>query len=312
MIWGNLLHLSQNMWCDRDVSDWGPLKGEDLQWVSAKPVLRFDEKLWNDLIAEMTKAKMNMVVIDLGDGVQYASHPEIAVKDAWTPAKLKEELKKLRDAGLEPIPKLNFSTAHDTWLGPYARCISTPMYYKVCDELIAEVVELFAQPRFFHLGYDEETFNHQKKYLYVVVRQYELWWHDFEFFRKQVERHGVRPWIWADYVWEHSEDFYRQMSKSVLMSNWYYGMGFDVEKEKAPKAYVELDAHGYDQIPTASNWSTKENFTATVSFCRKHIAAERLLGFLQTPWKPTVERFRADHLEAIRVVGEAIAAWGKG
>ena len=65
---------------------------------------------------------------------------------------LKEELKKLRDAGLEPIPKLNFSTAHDTWLGPYSRCVSTPTYYKACEDLIEEVVELFDKPRFFHLG----------------------------------------------------------------------------------------------------------------------------------------------------------------
>jgi len=309
MIWGNLLHLSTNMWSDREVSAWGPLKGEDLQWVSAKPELRFDEKLWNDLIGEMSQAKMNMVVIDLGDGVRYTSHPEIAVKNAWSPAKLKEELKKLRDAGLEPIPKMNFSTAHDAWLGPYSRCVSTPTYYKVCEDLIAEVCELFEKPRFFHLGYDEENFGNQRQYLYVVVRQYELWWHDFEFFRKQVERHEVRPWIWADYVWEHSEDFFRLMPKSVLMSNWYYGLGFDVEKEKAPKAYVELEAHGYDQIPTASNWSRVENFKATVDFCRTRIAPERLKGFLQTPWKPTVERFRAHHFEAIRAVADAIPAW---
>jgi hypothetical protein len=80
MIWGNLLHLGMNMWCDREVPAWGPLKGEDLQWVSAKPFLRFDERLWNDLLRRMADVGMNLVVIDLGEGVRYESHPEIAVK----------------------------------------------------------------------------------------------------------------------------------------------------------------------------------------------------------------------------------------
>ena len=79
----------------------------------------------------MTRAGLNMIVIDLGDGVRYQSHPEIAVKKAWSPARLRRELKKLRDAGLEPIPKLNFSTAHDAWLGPYAGIVSSKTYYQV-------------------------------------------------------------------------------------------------------------------------------------------------------------------------------------
>ena len=38
-------------------------------------------------------------------------------------------------------------------------------------DLIAEVSELFDGPRFFHIGMDEETFQHQRMYHYVVVRQ---------------------------------------------------------------------------------------------------------------------------------------------
>ena len=306
MIWGNLLHLGMNMWCDREVPAWGPLKGEDLQWVSAKPFLRFDERLWNDLLRRMAEVGMNLVVIDLGEGVRYESHPEIAVKDAWSVKKLKDELAKVRQLGLEPIPKLNFSTAHDAWLGPYSRCVSTPAYYKACEELIAEVAGLFDTPRFFHLGYDEETFEHQRQYAYAVVRQHELWWEDFSFFVKAVEKQRVRPWIWSDYVWGHPDEFFQRMPKSVLQSNWYYGLSFEPAKEKMVKAYLDLDQHGYDQVPTASNWSTPDSFKATVEFCRPRIDAARLKGFLQTPWKPTLEKCRAHHLQAIEVVAEAI------
>ncbi|RJS86034.1 Tat pathway signal protein [Candidatus Bathyarchaeota archaeon] len=285
------------MWLDREV----PGRRE---YLTAKPYLRFDESLWNTLLKKMVDAGINMVVIDLGDGVRYESHPEIAVKNAWSIEKLRYELGKMRDLGLEPIPKLNFSTCHDIWLGPYSRCVSTDTYYEVCGDLIDEVIEVFEKPRFFHLGMDEETAQHQRNYEYVVIRQFDLWWHDLLFLVRRVEKKGVRPWIWSDYVWRHPEEFYKRMPKSVLQSNWYYGSEFNLEIEYV-KAYLDLDAHGYDQIPTGSNWSVPENFERTVDFCIKRLSKNRLLGFLQTVWKPTLEDFRDDHLEAIELVQKA-------
>ena len=319
MIWANLVHLGYNMWADRKVDSWGgkeELRGHIIKNIRAHDYLRCDQKLWDDIVKKMADVGMNMIVIDLGEGVRYDSHPELGVKGSWSPKRLKTELAKIRTLGIEPIPKMNFSTAHDTWLGPYSRCVSTPTYYKVCSELAAEVCDLFDKPRFFHLGYDEETAGHQGRYGYVVVRQYELWWRDFYFFVDEVEKNGVRPWIWSDYVWHHKEDFYKKMPKSVLQSNWYYGCQFanfqagKLKKDDPVKvriqSYIDLDKHGYDQIPTASNWSCPENFEQTVDFCRKYIGGERLKGFLQTPWLGTMEFAREHHMEAIELVGKKI------
>ena len=144
MIWAYLIHLGFNMWEEENVKPlYGMEKGRKriLDIRSAKPYLRFDENLWNNLLVEMKKAGINMLVIDLGEGVQYESHPEIAAKDAWSVKKLKQELSRIRSMGIEPIPKMNFSTTHDTWLGPYSRCVSTDTYYGVCRDLISEVCE---------------------------------------------------------------------------------------------------------------------------------------------------------------------------
>jgi hypothetical protein len=299
-IWANLLHLSYNMWLD-----WAP--PGDKRYSLYKPYLRFDRKLWNDLLGRMKSAGMNMVVIDLGDGVKYKSHPEIAVENAWSTAELRSELARVRDMGLEPIPKLNFSTTHDTWLGLYQRMVSTPKYYEVCGELIAEVCELFDKPRFFHLGMDEETQPHQRDHLHVTVRQHDLWWHDLLWLVEQTEKAGPRAWIWSDYVWEHSELFFQRMPKSVLQSNWYYGIDFR-PTNKAAKAYVDLAEHGYDQVPTGSNWSSPKNFGMTVEYCRKNIPADRLFGFFQTIWNPTIEECRERHEQAIDQVAAVIKA----
>jgi hypothetical protein len=255
----------------------------------------------------MVKAKMNMVVIDLGDGVKYQSHPEIAVEGAWTTDRLKSEVKKLKGMGLEPIPKLNFSTCHDHWLGPYARMVSTPKYYEVCQNLIAEVIDLFDKPRFFHLGMDEEEQKHQRHFEHVVLRQYGLWWRDFEFLVKQVESKGIKAWIWSDYVWEHPDLFWERMPKSILQSNWYYGNAFTPETKEV-KAYLDLEDHKYDQAPTLSNWESPDNIYGTVKFCREHIPAERLKGFFLAPWRPTLPEVRDTQLSAIEHFGKAIAS----
>ncbi len=220
------------------------------------------------------------------------------MQGAWSVERLKQELGKMRALGLEPIPKLNFSTCHDQWLGDYARRVSTPEYYAVCRDLIAEVIEIFDRPRLFHLGMDEEDMKHQRRFEYVVVRQYDLWWRDFLFLVEQVEKGGARPWIWSDYLWEHPEAFFQRMPKSVLQSNWYYGADFSRDIT-AVKAYLDLEAHGFDQVPTLSNWTTPENIEGTVRFCRENVAPERLHGFLLAPWRPTLEECRPRHMDAI-------------
>lgn len=306
MIWANLLHLSYNFWRDRVV----PEDQDMLSHLTAQPYLRCDQNLWNDITNRMSEIGMNMLVIDVGDAVQFATHPEIAVEGAWTIARLKDELSRLRDLGLEPIPKLNFSTAHDVWLKEYSRMVSTSTYYKVCRDLIAETAELFDAPRFLHLGMDEETAGHQAQYAYAVMRQHELWWHDLFVLTDAVEAAGSRPWIWSDYIWHHEEEFLQKMPQKILQSNWYYGNRFsnfptDDLQQIYVKSYDVLDQHNYDQIPTGSNWNNDTNFGELVEYCRDNVSADKLQGFLMAPWARTEEAVRENHMAALEQVREA-------
>jgi hypothetical protein len=299
LIWCNLLQLSMNMWCDWEAPE---LKGRDSVY---QPYLRFDQSLWEDLLKKMQQARMNMVVIDLGDGVKYDSRPEIAVKGAWSTTDLRRELKRMRSMGLEPIPKLNFSTTHDAWLGKYGRCVSTDVYYGVCRDLIAEVSHLFDRPRFFHLGMDEEEYESQRNHEHIVLRQYDAWWRDFLFLVGEVEKASSRPWIWSDYVWRHPDLFYQKMPKSVVQSNWCYDAKWDPQNAKA-RVFRELEQHGYDQVPTGSNYYNPTNFAALVEACRRTLNPDHVLGYFQTPWKATLEKYRQHHLEAIEQVAQAM------
>lgn len=304
MIWANLLHLSYNMWCDRSVKELEP------RHICYKPYLRFSQPLWDEILVKMARAGMNMVIIDVVDGIEYASHPEISVRDAWSAKKLRVELAKIRDLGMEPIPKLNMSTAHDAWMGPYSRCVSTDAYYAFCRDVIEEVADLFGHPRLFHLGMDEEVAQHQRHYEYAVMRQHDLWWHDLYFFIKLVEKANARPWVWSDYLWHYPEVFWKKMPRSVLQSNWYYRPSFS-KKLTAIKAYTDLEKHRYDQVPTGSNWNDPVNFPRTVNFCRREISPQRLLGFMQAPWHPTLACRRDRHIQTVEITAEAIQRWNR-
>jgi len=59
---------------------------EAREWAHGlRPDLTFDDQVWDTLLKEMAAAGINMVVIDVGDGILYESHPEIAVRNAWKP-----------------------------------------------------------------------------------------------------------------------------------------------------------------------------------------------------------------------------------
>ena len=301
---GMFLQLGNNMWRDVGV-------GAD-DHDCAKDYLRFDEDVWKRLTDRMVEKGFNAVVIDLGEGCAYPSHPELAVKGTWTVEKVRQELARLRGIGIEPIPKLNFSTCHDTWLKEYGRMVSTPEYYRVCADVIRDVCEIFDKPRLFHLGYDEENFGNQRHYSYAVIRQGELWWHDFNFFVQTVEKLGMRPWIWSDYIWGHKDEFLKRMPKSVMQSNWYYRQWFDFEsipKERRVhlESFLTLEKAGFDQIPCGSNWACEENIAGLVRFCRKNIAPERLKGFLMTTWGPTLPNHEAKLLRGIDLAAAAFS-----
>lgn len=305
---GYLIHLSVNMWSDV------PLKpGEQRIRGHARLVdeLHFDDELWAELTQRLAEAGFNAVVLDLGDGVRYQSHPEIAVRNAWTVDRLRSELSRLRDLGLTPIPKLNFSAAHDAWLHDYARQVSSQPYYVVCRDLISETAELFDGPELFHLGLDEETEAYQANYLHSTVRHGELWWHDAELLAEHTRAQGSRPWMWADMAWSKGAEYYERMSTDIMQSNWYYNLWFEGNEGGRPRAlkgneaymaYLDLDEHGFDQIPTVSTWQNRwDNFALTAEFCGRRLDPQRLKGYLQATWLMTLPAYRDAHLRSIDV-----------
>ena len=282
-IWSALIHLGGNMW--NEEGNWNGRAGQP--GALASPVLRLDRELWDKYMEDLVRVGANTVIIDVGEGMLYESHPELAVKGSWTKDEVAAEVARLRAMGLEPIPKLNFSAGHDIWLQEYSYMLATQKYRDVCADLIREVCEAF-HPKHFHLGMDEETWANQKDYHYAVVRQHEVWWRDFYHLVNCCEKANARPWIWSDYIWNHTDEFLAKMPKSVIQNNWYYSNKFedlDEKNEHRVRCYDILDAHGYDQIPAGSVFSYKDNFHKLAEYSKEHISKEHLIGMMQTVWE---------------------------
>ena len=250
-----------------------------------------DIKLWDELVKYAANCEFNTLLINVGDGVRYDSHPEVSAPDAWSKELLASKLDEARALGLTPIPKLNFSTCHDAWLGEYSLMVGTKQYYDVCRDLIHEVAELFGNPKYFHLGMDEEYPHCMIDRGMCIVRNEIMFWHDMDFYVKCCNEVGARPWVWSDYYWVHPELFKKHMSKEIIQSNWRYSEIYNDRTRESDfqksvlQTFNDLDELGYDQVPTTSTYSSQKTPQSLLTYCKEVISPSHLLGFATAPWQ---------------------------
>ena len=323
------IELGHNMWCDWPTQTMGSDLEEAVTLLPKhkRPdlTLILVDSLWQKVTDFAAKNGFNMLVVDLGEGLQYPSHPELSIDGSWSPEKMRQEIMRLNELGLEVVPKLNFSCTHTGWMKDYRHMVSSAPYYKMCSDVISDVMDIFGKPRFFHIGYDEETVHHQRSFTYQVLRVGESWWRDFLFIINEVEKHGARPWAWSDYAWYHP-DYYERCPKSVIQQNWYYDEqygGFDPESNKTSDydrliTFWKLDAAGFDQVPCGTNWvgikrrelgiGADDVIGKLIPACRSAISKDHLYGFMMAPWSPCNPEGTDFQLRGIELFREAIDA----
>ena len=87
MIWSYLIHLGVHFW---------KKPGGDNTSAQLFKELPTEDEAWREIVDYIASQGFNTLLIDLGEGVQYESHPELATKGAWSKEKLKKELDRLR------------------------------------------------------------------------------------------------------------------------------------------------------------------------------------------------------------------------
>ena len=310
-------------------------------WSDDNPAIRFEDEAWDKIIEEARKEGINTVLLELGEGVKFASHPELARAGAWSRSRVRSEVVRLKKMGITIIPKMNFSATHHHWLGEYSRMMSTKIYYRVCREIISEVYELFDKPQYIHLGMDEEGSetvlrNHDN---YISYRRGELLWHDFDYLCECVRDTGAIPWVWSDLCFEYPEEFRKRVKNdSVLLSPWYY---FALKEEhytviaddeeyreyysQPPFKYMDLKYvedepfnvrfreqalpaanDGYGLVPCVSTWNRIEyNTEDTMWYFKTKAPEEAMKGYMTAPWLSTTMDNVVEIVKGIRLLGEA-------
>lgn len=307
-------------------------------WGKDHDELPFEQEAWDFIVDESSKTGLNTLIFDIGGGVDFASHPELTLKGAWTRSKLREELAKCKEKGLAVIPKLNFATSHDYWLGKYHRMISTPEYYKVCNDLIKEAYELFEHPEYIHLGMDEEDYKHVKNDELPVFRQGQLFWHDLRFLIDSVKDTGAKPWIWACPLFDHPEEYKAHIdADEALISPWYYqGLNKDhwieissrqdtIEYYKQEEykglniKYVEDDpwcvhfrevalpllSEGYKYVPCASSVGNPHNSEDLLEYFKENAPEDQIVGYMTSAWKHVLNEHNYTYAFALKKLKEA-------
>ena len=304
-IWSFTIQLGFNMWRDENSTpeNDGPFQCQSTGHYQTKMLT--EKETWRRVVDQLPAFGVNTLVVDLGEGVQYKSHPELAVEGAWTVEELKEELARARALGLEVIPKMNFSSYHDAWLTPYCAQKGTAVYDKVVADLIDEACEIFDSPRFVHLGMDEEEFpnsprrtnwwHNDYERTNTTPRDEEAYFSDLAKMVAQVEKNGARAWIVGDYYCTHPEAFLKRCPKSCVLSMSFWDRIILKPDGSYPDRPIydeirALHAAGFDQIPEASDWTCHQNIPQFVYFYMEFgMVDEQLLGFNANPMQATVD-----------------------
>lgn len=310
MMWAAYMCMTKNMWGD------------------FKDPFNLDDKVWDESLEFLKEQGYNTIVLDIGDGMEWKSHPEISLEGAWSQERMKVEIKKAADMGLTIIPKINFSTTHDCWLGDYQRMVSTEIYYTVCKDLIKEVCEVFGNPEYVHIGMDEEGHVMAKTHNFVCYRQHDLLWHDLKFLCNCVKENGATPWIWADFMINHPEDFRKHFTPDeIILSPWqYYSMyeehftpitnteaeyiwyttgvfknsGFKYIEEDPicanyRKEVIPAMEDGFKVVPTTSTcFNSEYNHDDTLRWFKEKAPQDKIIGFMDAPWTQEITNENMD------------------
>jgi len=305
--------------------------------------LPFDQEIWDYIVEESEKCGINTIVIDIGGGIEFASHPELTLKGAWSRKKLRDEMAKCKEKNITLIPKLNFATTHSVWLGEYGRMISTNTYYRLCNDLIKEAYELFDHPAYIHLGMDEEDAENVAHQDFAVYRQGELFWHDLRFLIDCVKDTGAKPWIWACPLFNHFEEYKKHIDvEEALISPWYYNafrkehwtpitsrqayvdfyskgkyadMGLEFVEEdpffvKFRELALPLMKEGYQYVPCASVVNRCDYNTAEImEYFKEGAPDDQIIGFITAPWKPILIKNKKYFEESFKFFKEAKEAF---
>jgi hypothetical protein len=151
-------------------------------------------------VAEMVH--MNTVVLQIDNGIDYVSAPQVSRSAPLDKDTLRAIVQYAREAGLEVIPMVNTFSHQDLLLCPAfpGLCLdeetydpSNPEVYERLFAIFDEVLEV-CEPAYFHIGHDWIV----KLHSYPDEEAQKMFLDDVRKIHKYLKKKGVQVMMWAD------------------------------------------------------------------------------------------------------------------
>ena len=148
-------NLFSSPWYDKGVMKTAPMRIANIALGTGDGGMKHASvSEWRAVAKRLSSEGYNAAVIDVADGFAYPSHPELAAKGACDAKTFRAEIGRLRDLGLEPIPRLDFSAGRCAWIG---KDVGSAECRALCVQLIEDVRTVFGRARFFQIAADGWT-----------------------------------------------------------------------------------------------------------------------------------------------------------
>lgn len=272
--------------------------------------------------------KFTHVVIEFWGMLKLDVLPELSWPQAYSKEEVKPLLQRIRDCGMQPIPMFNHwghATAsrvrngrhvvldQNPLLAPlfepdgWTWCLTNPESLKILAGVRQELIELFGDIDYFHLGCDE-AYSHATCDSCRKHNPASLFADFLNSVNADLKRSGIRPFIWGDALldntkWEGYSAYSRAdqktheaiplLSKDFIIVDWQYRL-----KNKEQNATIKyfMD-QGFDVV--LAPWHDVENINTLGEIAIE----ENAFGMMLTTW----------HTLPLRISGIPLAGsvmWG--
>jgi hypothetical protein len=270
----------------------------DPVWFDRKDRERpFDLNVGTDMVKALGKAGFNMLIIDLADGVEYRSLPELKRHYSVPWSVVEQLIASAREAGLEVVPKLNFSKGpeprydHNYWFRPYDELPDNDAYWAKAFQLIDEVIGEVKPKRYFFIGMDEDFLRTPAQYVAAVTAL-----HD------GLTKRRLRAVMWNDTAHVSAGSF-GCVEKTLAAEDVAPGDIVHVLWD-----YTPLDPQAAGRVKDMRSkglevWIAPGRSPDDVEQWKQLALQTDCSGMVMTAWSPVTERGRQRFLSAIEEVG---------
>ena len=268
------------------------------------------------------------VIIEFWGTLEFDCLKELSWKEAFTKEQVKPILNEAKELGLELVPMFNhwghaagssisvgkhvvldqnlsltplFSNSGWEWN------IANPEVVKLQDEIRSELIDLFGDGEYFHIGCDE-AFSAKTKEDFIAVVEY------INSVVEKLEKHGRKAIMWGDmllhkdvldlnagnnyYLFSPSKEiqeiFINKLTRSVIIADWQYNaVNYPLETS------LFFKENGFEVL--ACPWDRSDENIKIISETVKN---NDLLGVIHTTWN-TLESQNG----ARRMASAAAAYW---